>query len=148
MKVVIENKKALFNYHILDRLEAGIVLTGDEVKSLRAKHGSLAGAFAQFHQGQLMLLNANIPPYSHAYQKKDELATRSRVLLLHKRELMKLLGDVSRKGITLIPTKIYFNEKNIAKVEIGIAQHKKAADKRQAIKERDIKRELAREVKY
>lgn len=148
MKLVTENKKAFFDYHILERLEAGIVLTGDEVKSLRAKHGSLIGAFANFHAGQLMLINANIPPYSHAYQKSDEAARKSRVLLLHKKELMRLLGDVTRKGITIIPLKIYFNEKNLAKVELGIAKHKKAADKRQEIKERDIKRELAREVKY
>lgn len=148
MKLVIENKKALFNYYILERLEAGISLTGDEVKSLRAKHGSLIGSFATFHGRQLMLVNANIPPYSHAYQKHDELATRSRTLLLHKKELMKLLGDVSRKGITIVPLKIYFNERNKVKVELGIAQHKKTADKRQAIKERDIKRETAREAKY
>ena len=147
MKLVTENKKAFFDYHILERLEAGIVLTGDEVKSLRAKHASIIGTFAQFHQGQLMLINANIPPYSHAYQKSDEAARRSRVLLLHKKELMRLLGDVSRRGITLIPLKIYFNEKNIAKIEIGIAQHKKAADKRQEIKERDIKRETQKELK-
>jgi len=147
MKIVAENKKAFFDYEILERLEAGIVLTGDEVKSLRAKQGSLKGSFAQFHQGALMLINANIPTYKHAYKKKEEDVTRSRKLLLHKRELMRLLGEVSQKGITLVPLRIYFNEKNIAKVELGIARHKKKADKKKVIKERDIKRETSRELK-
>ena len=147
MKIVADNKKALFDYEILDRLEAGIVLTGDEVKSLRAKQGSLKGAFAQFYQSDLMILNANIPQYKFAFKKSDEAATRSRKLLLHKRELMRLLGEVSQKGITIIPLKIYFNAKNLAKVELGIARHKKKADKKQSIKERDIKRETARELK-
>lgn len=147
MKIVAENKKALFDYEILDRLEAGIVLTGDEVKSLRAKQASLKGSFAQFHQGELMLLNANIPVYKHAYTKREDDTTKSRKLLLHKRELMRLLGDVSKKGITLVPLKIYFNQKGLAKVEIGIARHKKKADKKQKLKERDIDRETMRELK-
>ncbi|HBR70603.1 TPA: SsrA-binding protein [Candidatus Dependentiae bacterium] len=147
MKIVAENKKALFDYEILDRIEAGIVLTGDEVKSLRGKQGSLKGSFAQFHQGELMLLNANIPVYRFAYSKKEDETTRSRKLLLHKKELMRLLGEVSQRGITLVPLKIYFNNKGLAKVDIGIARHKKKADKKQKLKERDLDRETMRELK-
>lgn len=147
MLIVAENKKAFFDYAILEHIEAGIVLTGDEVKSLRAKHVSLQGAFAQFYQGELMIINMRIAPYSHAYQKDDERSSRSRKLLLHKRELMQLLGDLTKKGVTLLPLKVYFNERNIAKVDLGIAKHKKSVDKRSDIKERDIKRETARELK-
>jgi SsrA-binding protein len=147
MKVVVQNKKALFDYEILDRLEAGIVLSGDEVKSLRAGKVSLIGAFATVHQGELYLINCNITPYAQAFAKREEDATRRRKLLLHRRELDRLIGDISKKGVTLVPLKIYFNERSIAKVELGIAKHKKAASKKESIKERDIKRETAREVK-
>ncbi len=147
MKIVAENKKAFFDYEILDRLEAGIVLSGDEVKSLRGKQGSLKGAFAQFHQGELMLVNANIPVYRFAYTKHEDETTKSRKLLLHKRELMRLLGEVSQRGITLVPLRIYFNEKGLAKVALGLARAKKKADKKQKLKERDIERETIRELK-
>jgi len=123
------------------------VLTGDEVKSLRAGHGSLIGSYATFHKGELFLLNCKITPYSHAFSKLEEDTTKSRKLLLHKRELMKLLGEVSKKGITIIPLKLYLNNKNMVKVELGIGKHKKAASKRESIKERDIKRETQKELK-
>lgn len=147
MKIITQNKKAYFDYEVLDTMEAGIVLTGDEVKSLRAGHGSLLGAFATFHKGELFLLNANITPYSHAYTKADEETHRSRKLLLHKRELMRILGDVSKKGVTLIPLKLYLNKKNLIKVELGLCKHKKAHDKRDSIKERDIDRQTKKELK-
>ena len=130
MKIIAQNKKAFFDYEISDRIEAGIVLTGDEVKSLRAGHCSLIGAFATFHQGELFLINANITPYSHAYSKDEKTATRSRKLLLSKRELMRLFGDLTKKGITILPLKIYFNDKGKVKVEIGVGKHKKAAGKK------------------
>jgi SsrA-binding protein len=148
MKLIAQNKKAFFEYSILDTIEAGIVLTGDEVKSLRAGHCSLVGTFARVLQGELYLINMNIAPYSHSYQKADEeRSRRPRKLLVHKKQLVKLIGDISKKGITVVPLKVYFNAKNIAKVELGIAKAKKAAGKKQAIKERDIKRETARELK-
>ncbi len=148
MKIVVQNKKAFHDYDILDRIEAGLVLTGDEVKSLRASRASLIGSFATVHQGELYLINCHITPYDRSYSKKDEeMATRRRKLLLHKRELNKIIGDISRKGITIVPLKIYFNKRNLAKVELGIAKHKKAAGKKQALKERDIRRETAREIK-
>lgn len=147
MKIVAQNKKALFDYEILDRLEAGIVLTGDEVKSLRAGKVSLVGSFATMHDGQLFLINCNITPYTQAYAVKKEDATRSRKLLLNRREINRIIGDISRKGVTIVALKIYFNDRNYAKVELGLAKHKKAANKKESIKERDIKRETSRELR-
>jgi len=146
MKVIAENRKAFFDYEILDRLEAGIVLRGDEVKAIRAGQVSLVGSFAAITNGQLFLLNCNISPYSHAYQKDDD-RTRSRKLLVHKKELNKLIGDISRKGITVIPLKLYLNDRGLIKVDLGIAKHKKAVNKKESIKERDIKRQAAREIR-
>ncbi len=148
MKIIAQNKKALFDYEVLDRIEAGIVLTGDEVKSVRAGHVNLTGSYATIHQGELYLLNCNISAYAKAFQKKDDQATRSRKLLVHRRELNRLAGEISRKGVTLIPLKIYLTNKGLIKTEIGLCRHKKMADKRESIKERDIKRETARQIKY
>src|SRR5579871_2945272 len=147
MKVIAQNKKAFFDYEVLDRLETGIVLTGDEVKSLRAGQVSLVGAFAVVKGSELYLINCNITLYKQAYMKKEEEATRSRKLLLHRRELDRLIGDMSKKGITLVPLSLYFNDKNKIKLELGICKHKKAASKKQTIKERDIDRQTRREIK-
>lgn len=147
MKIITQNKKAFFDYDISDKLEAGVVLTGDEVKSLREGHVSLVGSFATVHGGELFLINCNITTYERAYLKSEDTATRSRKLLLHRRELDRLIGDISKKGITLIPLKIYFNSKSMIKVEIGIGKHKKAIGKKQAIKERDIDRQARRDIK-
>ncbi len=148
MKILIQNKKARFDYEVQDTLEAGIVLTGDEVKSLRAGHVNLTGSFATINKGELYLLNCHITPYSKAYNKaEEEMTSRSRKLLVHRRELVKLVGEVSRKGITLVPLKIYFNARSKIKVEIGLCKHKKNADKRQALRDRDINRETSRELK-
>lgn len=147
MKLISKNKKAFFEYEILDTIEAGIVLTGDEVKSLRAGQVNLTGAFATVHDGQLNLINCTIAPYAQAYAKRDDLAQRTRRLLLHRRELDRIIGDISRKGVTIVPLSLYFNKKNKVKVELGICKAKKAAGKKLAIKERDIKRETAREIK-
>jgi SsrA-binding protein len=148
MKVIVQNKKALFDYEIVDRFEAGLVLTGDEVKSVRAGHVSLVGAFATIHSGQLMLLNCNISPYANAANKQgEEYRTRSRVLLVHRKEIARLIGDISRKGVTLVALKMYLNNRGLVKVEIGVAKHKKSVDKKQSLKERDIKRQTARELR-
>lgn len=147
MKVVAQNKKAFFEYEVLDKIEAGLVLTGDEVKSLRAGQVSLVGSYATVKQGELYLTNCNISLYAQAYVKKDDMATRSRKLLLKKRELLKLIGDISKKGITIVPLRIYFNDRNIAKVELGVCKPKKEAGKKQALKERDIARDTRRELK-
>ncbi|MBI2353204.1 SsrA-binding protein SmpB [Candidatus Dependentiae bacterium] len=147
MKIIVQNKKALFDYEIKYTLEAGIVLTGDEVKSLRAGRASLNGAFAVLKNNELYLLNCNVSLYSHAYQKKEEEATRSRKLLVSRKQLDKLIGDVSQKGMTILPLKLYFNEKSLVKVELGIGRHRKATDKKLLLKERDIKRETQQELK-
>lgn len=147
MKIITQNKKAFHDYDILERVEAGIVLTGDEVKALRAGQVSLVGSFATVHHNELMLINCNISPYSHAYTKSDEQARRSRKLLLHRRELNRIIGDISRKGITIVPLKLYFNEKGRVKVEIGIAKHKKAYGIKEELKERDIARQTRRELR-
>ncbi|MGZ6250591.1 MAG: SsrA-binding protein SmpB [Candidatus Chromulinivorax sp.] len=147
MNIIAKNKKAFFDYEIFNKIEAGIVLTGDEVKTLRAKHGSLAGAFAVVKDGELFLINCNIPVYTNAFSKDEKAALRSRKLLLHRKELNRIIGDVSQKGITLVPTLLYFNAKNKVKVEIGLARHRKAQGKKELLKERDIKRDTQRELK-
>ena len=147
MKIIAQNKKAFFDYEVLDHIETGIVLTGDEVKSLRKGQLSLVGAFATVHGGELYMINANIAPYKQAFLKKEGDETRSRKLLLHKNELNRIIGDISKKGITLIPLKLYFNEKGMVKVDLGICKHKKAIGKKQVMKERDIRKETARELK-
>lgn len=147
MKIVAQNKKALFEYEILDRLEAGIVLTGDEVKSIRAGQVNLGGSFAVIRDGELFLLNCSISSYAQAYQKEEGQEARSRKLLIHASELNRLVGDIARKGITVVPLKMYLNERNRIKIELGMAKHKKMAQKKQALKERDIARQTAKELK-
>jgi SsrA-binding protein len=145
MKIITQNKKAFFDYDILDRIEAGVVLTGDEVKSVKAGNVSLLGSFATIRGGELFLTNCNIKPYTQAYLK-DQDAERSRKLLLHKRELNRMVGDISKKGITIIPLKIYA-KKGLIKVELGIAKHKKAHSKKRELKEKTIERETRRELR-
>jgi len=148
LKMITINKKAYHDYDIAETLEAGIVLSGDEVKSLRAGKVNLTGAFATVHQGELYLINCHISLYEKAATKQDEEeARRRRKLLVHKRELNRIIGDISRKGVTIVPLKLYFNNKNTIKVELGIGKHKKAAGKKLEIKERDIKREVQRELR-
>lgn len=147
MKVISKNKKAFHDYEILDKLEVGLVLTGDEVKSLRAGHVNMTGAFATVHDGQLYMINCHITPYDKAYTKDEDAAKRSRKLLLHRRELNRLIGDISCKGITLIPLLLYWNAKSKVKLELGICKHRNAQGKKQLLKERDIRKEAAREVK-
>lgn len=147
MKIIAQNKKAFHDYEVLDRLEAGLVLTGDEVKAIRAGHINLVGSFATMHDGELFLINCHISPYSHAYQKSEDVSRRNRKLLIHRRELNRLIGEIARKGITLVPLKLYFNQKGIIKIELGLCKHKKAHVRKEEIKERDIKRETRRELK-
>ena len=147
MKIITQNKKARFDYEILDTLEVGIVLRGDEVKSLRAGHVNLTGSFATVNRGELFLINCHITPYEKAYTKSDEDSLRSRKLLLHKRELTKLIGDISKKGITVVPLKLYFNARSKIKVDLGLCKHKKVAQKKEALRERDLSKDAAREIK-
>jgi len=147
MKIITTNKRAYHDYEILETMQAGIVLIGDEVKSIRAKNVSLNDAFATIHDGQLTLLNCHIAAYSHAFSKNDS-TRKSRILLMNKREINKLVGAISRKGLTLIPLKLYLNDRGYVKLELGLAKHKKKIDKKQELKERDIKRETQRETKF
>ena len=142
-KTVAENRRARFDYFIEDTFEAGIALTGTEVKSLRFGEGSIAESYAEIRDGEAWLVNANIPEFSHGNRFNHE-PKRPRKLLLHAREIERLLGAVERKGMTLVPLSIYFNGKGRAKVELALARGKQAHDKRATIKERDWKRDKAR----
>jgi len=143
VKTVAENRRARYEYFIDDTVEAGIALTGTEVKSLRFGQGSIVESYAEVQDGQVWLVNANIPEFSHGNRFNHE-PKRPRKLLLHEREINKLYGAVARDGMTLVPLSIYFNGRGRAKVELALAKGKKAHDKRETIKERDWKREAAR----
>jgi SsrA-binding protein len=147
MKIISINKKYYHNYHVLEVMEAGIVLQGDEVKSVRAGNVSLNESFATIHDGIVTLINCHISPYTHAYSKA-EMSRQTRTLLLHKKEINKLIGAVARKGLTLIPLRMYLNARGYVKIELGLAKHKNAADKKDQIRERDLKREAQRETKF
>ena len=142
-KIVAENRRARFEYYIEDVLEAGIALTGTEVKSLRFGEGSIAESYAEVKDGQVFLVNSNVPEFSHGNRFNHE-PKRPRKLLLHEREIARLTGAVERKGMTLVPLSIYFNGRGRAKVELALAKGKNDADKRQTVKERDWKREQGR----
>lgn len=142
-KTVAENRKARFDYYIEDTFEAGLALQGTEVKSLRGGEGSIAESYAEVRDGQVWLVNATIPEFSHGNRFNHE-PKRPRKLLLHTREIDKLFGAVERKGMTLVPLSIYFNGRGRAKVELALAKGKQSHDKRASIKDRDWKRDKAR----
>jgi len=142
-KTVAENRRARFEYFIEDVFEAGIALSGTEVKSLRDGRGSIAESYAHVQDGEAWLVNANIPEFSHGNRFNHE-PKRPRKLLLHGREIEKMIGAVERKGMTLIPLSIYFNSRGRAKVELALAKGKQTHDKRQTIKDRDWQRNKAR----
>lgn len=143
VKTVAENRRARYDYFIDDTFEAGIALTGTEVKALRFGEGSIVESYAEVHDGQVWLVNANIPEFSHGNRFNHE-PKRPRKLLLHEREITKMHGAVARQGMTLVPLSVYFNSKGRAKVELALAKGKKDHDKRETIKARDWKREAAR----
>jgi len=138
-----QNRRARHDYLIEDTLEAGLVLQGSEVKVLRTGQASIAEAYADAQAGELFLVNANIPEYKAANRFGHE-PRRPRKLLLHRKEMNKLLGAIRREGVTIVPLSIYFNERGRAKVELGLAKGKKMADKRQADKDRSWQRDKAR----
>ncbi len=142
--VNIKNKKARFEYEILDKYTAGIVLVGTEIKSIREGKASIAEGFCEFNeQGELFVINMTIQEYSHATYFNHKPKTE-RKLLLNKRELKKLQKDVQAKGLTIVPLLLFVNERGFAKLEIALAKGKKLFDKRESIKERDTKRDLDR----
>lgn len=142
----IVNKKARHDYHILATLEAGIVLTGSEVKSLRAGQAQLTDSFVRIDDGQLTLVGAQIDRYPPATDRNHD-PQRKRRLLLHRREIHKLQAQLAAKGTTLVPLSIYFNDRGLAKVELGVAVGKKTFDKREDLKKRDHQREIDRAMR-
>ena len=142
-QIVAQNRKARRNYFIADTYEAGIALVGTEVKSLRAGHGNIAEAYAEVRDGELYLVNANIPEYRHGNQF-NHAPGRRRKLLLHKREIAKLAGAIQRAGMTVVPLTLYFDQRGRAKLELATAKGKKLYDKRATEKQRSWKREKAR----
>ena len=145
-KIVCTNKKAYHDYHIESTLEVGIVLTGPEVKSLRGGKANLRDGYAAISKEEIWLHNVHISPYSHATQTALVDPMRTRKLLLHRREIRKLLGKVQEKGFALIPLKIYFIGSGKAKVELALARGKKLYDKRAALKKKDTDREMERDL--
>ena len=138
-----QNRRARHDYLIEDKVEAGLVLRGTEVKVLRQGGASIAEAYADENGGELFLVNANIPEYKAASHFGHE-PRRPRKLLLHRKQVNRLLGAIRREGMTLVPLSIYFNERGRAKIELGLARGKRKADKRQAEKDRDWQRDKAR----
>jgi SsrA-binding protein len=142
-RAVAENRKARFNYEIGEVFEAGIVLTGSEVKSLRRGKATIAESYADAKDGEIWLINSNIPEYLQAH-RFNHLPKRPRKLLLHQRQIEKLAGAVDREGMTIVPLKVYFNDRGRAKIEIAIAKGKKLHDKRDTEKKRSWDRERGR----
>jgi len=147
MANLLDNKKVRFNYEILDTFDAGIELYGNEVKSLRAKHGSLDGSHITVRGGEAYLIGCTIPPYQPSNTAKDYNPERNRRLLLTKDELTELGSIEAKKGLTIVPISVYNKGRNL-KIQIGIARGKKAFDKRETTKSREVNREVRREMKY
>ena len=141
----IDNRRARFEYEFLERIEAGIVLTGTEIKSLRTGQSSIGEAYARIRDGELWLLSMYVPPYKQGSFSNVE-PNRPRKLLLHRKDIDRLAGRISEKGLTLVPTRLYF-KRGRAKVEIALARGKKLWDKRREERDRDVQREMARAVR-
>jgi SsrA-binding protein len=146
MADVATNRQARFRYHLLDKWEAGLVLTGTEVKALRDGKATIKDGYASLRDGEVWLHNVHIPPYGPASRENHE-PERPRKLLMHRREIERLDGKTREKGLTLVPTRLYFS-RGRAKVEIALARGKDVGDKRQTIKEREMKREMDRALRH
>jgi len=144
-RLITDNRKARYEYQLLDRVEAGLVLTGTEVKSLREGRATLGQAYADVRDGEVWLHGAEIAIYDQGNRANHE-PTRARKLLLHRREIERLHADVREKGLTLVPTKLYFKEGRV-KVELALARGKDVRDKRRAVADRDAKRQIDRALK-
>jgi SsrA-binding protein len=142
-KIVADNRRARFDYEILDTFEAGLVLLGSEVKSLRQGRASLADSYASVEGGELWLVNSHIPEFKQANRLNHE-PRRPRKLLLNKREIHRLTGGIQREGLTIVPLKVYFNDRGRAKAEVALARGKKLHDKRETEKQRSWDRERSR----
>ena len=144
---IAENRRARFDYFIIDTIEAGIVLLGSEVKSLRHGRASINESYATNEFDQIVLVNSNIPEYNLAASGQNHNPKRVRRLLINKKERNKILGQINKEGCTVIPLSLYFNNKGLAKISLGIAEGKKKVDKREVIKKRDWNREKHRLLK-
>jgi SsrA-binding protein len=144
-KIVATNREAYFNYHIVETYECGVALTGTEVKSIREGRCNLKDSYGVIREGEAWLLNAHISPYSHGHRDNHE-PTRTRKLLLHKAEIERLAGKAQEKGLTLVPTKMYFKNGRV-KLELGVAKGKKLYDKRETERRREADREARAAVK-
>ena len=145
IKIITKNRRASFDFHLLDRFEAGLVLTGTEIKSVRANQVSLRRSFVQGREGELWLIEANIAPYSHGNRENHD-PTRPRKLLLHRREIDKIMESLTQKGLTVVPTKLYLRD-GLAKVEIALARGKAGRDKRADLSKRDAQRQIERALR-
>ena len=143
-KLIAENRRARYDYFLDDAVEAGLVLTGTEVKSLRQGRANIAESYAAVENNEIVLVNADIPTYAQAGPHFNHEPRRHRKLLLKRREIEKLIGAVQREGRTLIPTKLYWSDKGLAKLEIALAKGKNTRDKRETVAERDWQRDKAR----
>ncbi|HSG27611.1 MAG TPA: SsrA-binding protein SmpB [Candidatus Krumholzibacterium sp.] len=146
MKVVCTNRKARHDYEIVETLEAGVVLKGTEVKSLRKGGAHLKDSYAAIENGELFLFSAHISPYEQGNRFNHE-PERTRKLLVHAKEIRRLTGKVQEKGLTIVPLKLYFNDSGKVKIELGLARGKRTIDKRRSIADRDAKRDLERALK-
>ena len=144
---IAENRRAKYDYSIVDTIEAGIVLLGSEVKSLRLGRASIAESYATEEHGHVVLINSNIPEYSSAASGQNHEPKRVRRLLIHKKEKNKILGQIKKDGCTVVPLSLFFNQRGLAKISLGIAEGKKKVDKREVIKKRDWDREKHRLLK-
>ncbi len=144
--VVAVNRRARHDYFIEENIEAGLMLYGSEVKSLRAGRASIAESYATEQDGDIFLINSDIPAYTFSHQRNHN-PKRPRKLLLHKKEIRRLIGALTRQGMTLVPLSIYFNDRGIAKLDLGLAKGKRDVDKRDTLKERDWKRQKERLMK-
>jgi SsrA-binding protein len=144
-KTVVSNRRARHDYEILERFEAGIALTGAEVKSLRGGRGSIAEAFGRVRGSEVWLEGMHIPPYEHQGDKTRHDPKRPRKLLLHRKEIERLIGKTAERGLALVPLRVYFSH-GLAKMELGLGRGKRQFDKRQAIAEREQTREMQREA--
>jgi SsrA-binding protein len=145
--MAIVNRRARHEYHILETFETGMILTGPEVKSIRLGQANLAEAHCIIRNSRVLLIGCHISPYKPAAMNNPAEPARTRELLLKKHELERLMGKLKEQGLTLVPLKLYFNARNFAKLEIGLARGKKMHDKRRDLKERDVKRDLQRRYK-
>lgn len=144
IEIVARNKRAGFDYFLEESFEAGLVLTGTEVKSLRTGRASIGESYAEIKDNEAWLVNAHIPEYQQAGKHLNHQPTRPRKLLLQRKQIKKILGATKQKGVTLIPIKLYFNERGIAKLHLALATGKKQHDKRETLKQRDWDREKQR----